>query len=95
MKRNIPVIGAAVLLVSLLAACGGSDNGGGSASSGSGSGTGTGTGTGSSAMMVDTANVLAQAEQKSETTEAYPVDGGLLVFTDTSDSTEPVPIVGP
>jgi hypothetical protein len=93
MKRNIPVIGAAVLLASVLASCGGSDNGGGSASSGSGSGTGTGTG--SSARMVDTENVLAQAEQKSETTEAYTVDGGLVVFTDTSDTTEPVSIVGP
>ena len=93
MKRNIPVTGAAVLLVSLLASCGGSDNGGGSASSGSGSGTGTGTG--SSVMMVDTANVLAQAEQKSETTEAYTVNGGLLVFTDTADTTAPISIVGP
>ena len=91
MKRNIPVTGAAVLLVSLLASCGGSDNGGGSASSGSG----TGTGTGSAVMMVDTANVLAQAEQKSETTEAYTVNGGLLVFTDTTDTTEPITIVGP
>jgi hypothetical protein len=91
MKRNIPVTGAAVLLVSLLASCGGSDNGGGSASSGSG----TGTGTGSSVMMVDTANVLAQAEQKSETTEAYTVNGGLLVFTDTTDTSEPISIVGP
>jgi|HubBroStandDraft_3_1064219.scaffolds.fasta_scaffold11266_2 hypothetical protein len=91
MKRNIPVTGAAVLLVSLLASCGGSDNGGGSASSGSG----TGTGTGSAVMMVDTANVLAQAEQKSETTEAYTVNGGLLVFTDTTDTTEPISIVGP
>ena len=89
MKRNIPVIGAAVLLVSLLTSCGGSDNGGGSASSGSG------TGTGSSVMMVDTANVLAQAEQKSETTEAYTVNGGVLVFTDTTDTTEPISIVGP
>jgi hypothetical protein len=91
MKRNIPVTGAAVLLVSLLASCGGSDNGGGSA----GSGSGTGTGTGSSVMMVDTANVLAQAEQKSETTEAYTVNGGLLVFTDTTDTSEPISIVGP
>ena len=49
MKRNIPVIGAAVLLVSLLASCGGSDTGGGSTSSGSGTGTGTGTGTGAGA----------------------------------------------
>ena len=89
MKRNIPVIGAAVLLVSLLTSCGGSDNGGGSASSGSG------TGTGSSVMMVDTANVLAQAEQKSETTEAYTVNGGVLVFTDTTDTAEPISIVGP
>jgi hypothetical protein len=95
MKRKIPVIGAAVLLVSLLSSCGGSDNGGGSASSGSGSGSGTGTGTGSSVMMVDTANVLSQAEQKSETTEAYTVNGGVLVFTDTTDTTEPISIVGP
>jgi hypothetical protein len=93
MKRTIPVIGAAVLLVSLLTSCGGSDNGGGSASSGNGSGTGTGTG--SSVMMVDTANVLAQAEQKSETTEAYSVNGGVLVFTDTTDTAEPISIVGP
>jgi hypothetical protein len=97
MKRTIPVIGAAVLLVSLLTSCGGSDNGGGSASSGNGSGTGTGTGTGtgSSVMMVDTANVLAQAEQKSETTEAYSVNGGVLEFTDTTDTAEPISIVGP
>jgi hypothetical protein len=95
MKRTIPVIGAAVLLVSLLTSCGGSDNGGGSASSGNGNGTGTGTGTGSSVMMVYTANVLAQAEQKSETTEAYSVNGGVLEFTDTTDTAEPISIVGP
>jgi hypothetical protein len=40
-------------------------------------------------MMVDTAQVLMLAQQSSETASPFQVDGG-YVFTDTSESGEPI-----
>ena len=74
----------------LLGGCGGGDNGppvasGSSGSSGPGSSTPT-------QQKLDTQNVLTQAQMTSETSLPYAVDDGLLVFTDTSDTTAPISI---
>ena len=45
-------------------------------------------------MEVTTAQVLKEAQQPSESAEPYPVKNGVLVFTDTSDTTEPITIDG-
>ena len=43
-------------------------------------------------MEVTTAQILREAQQPSESAEPYPVNNGVLVFTDTSDTTEPITI---
>jgi hypothetical protein len=87
MNRNRYVIGAAALATIILASCGGSDADSGGAS--------TGSSTTSTASSFDSADVWAQALQKSQTTEPYAVNNGAVVFSDTSDTTEPISITGP
>jgi hypothetical protein len=41
-------------------------------------------------QVLDTDQLLAQARVTSESSEPYPVDDGLLKFTDTSETTEPI-----
>ena len=43
-------------------------------------------------MEVTTSQILREAQQPSESAEPYPVNNGVLVFTDTSDTTEPITI---
>jgi hypothetical protein len=43
---------------------------------------------------VATAQILAQARIPSETAEAYAVNSGAVVFTDTSETTEPIAVDG-
>jgi hypothetical protein len=45
-------------------------------------------------QSLDTAQVLAQARESSETLSPYMVDGGMLRITGTSDSAEPLAIDG-
>jgi len=45
-------------------------------------------------QSLDTAQVLEQARQSSETESPYPVDGGMLRITGTSDTAEPLGIDG-
>jgi hypothetical protein len=87
MNRNRYAIGAAALATIILASCGGSDGASGNAS--------TGTSTTSTTSSFDTADVWAQALQKSETTEPYALNNGAVVFSDTSDTTQPISITGP
>ena len=74
----------------LLGGCGGGDHGppvssGSSGSSGPGSTTPT-------QQKLDTQGVLAQAQMTSETSSPYALDDGLVVLTDTSDTTAPISI---
>jgi hypothetical protein len=46
----------------------------------------------SSAQSLDTAQVLAQARQTSETSLPYQVNDGALTLTDTSESTTPISV---
>jgi hypothetical protein len=82
-KHKMAILGVAAITAGSISACGG-DNG--------------------QAMTMspppivnqslDTAQVLAQARQTSEISAPYTVNGGALVLTDTSDTTEPVSING-
>lgn len=42
------------------------------------------------AQSLDTAQVLALAQQTSETSSPFPVNGGLVTLNDTSESTPPI-----
>ncbi len=74
----------------LLGGCGGGDNGP-PVSSGSSGSSGPG-GTTATQQKLDTQNVLAQAQMSSETGIPYTVDDGVVVLTDTSDTTAPISI---
>jgi hypothetical protein len=90
MKRNIAIVTSVGVALGLLGGCGGGDNGppvgsGSSGSSGSGSTT-------PKQQSLDTQGVLAQAQKSSETSSPYAVDDGVVVLTDTSDTTAPISI---
>jgi hypothetical protein len=44
------------------------------------------------AQSLDTAQVLAQARETSETSTPYPVNDGALTLNDTSDTSEPISV---
>jgi hypothetical protein len=46
----------------------------------------------STTMALDTAQVLALAQVKSETSSPFPVDSGAFVFVDTSETTSPISV---
>ena len=48
----------------------------------------------SSNQMLDTAQVLALAQQSSETSMPFAVNGGALTLTDTSETSEPASVNG-
>lgn len=82
MKHTIAILGVTAIAAAGLSACGG----------------------GQAAMpppapsmttqSLDTAQVLSQARHTSETESPYAVNGGALVLTDASDTTEPIDING-
>jgi hypothetical protein len=45
-------------------------------------------------QSLDTAQVLALAKQSSETASPFPVDSGLLVLNDTSETSEAITVNG-
>ena len=44
------------------------------------------------ATAIETAQILREAQQPSESAEPYAVNNGGLMFTDTSETTEPIAI---
>lgn len=46
-------------------------------------------------QALDTAQVLALAQKTSETANPFAVNGGLVTFTDTSETTSPIVVVAP
>jgi hypothetical protein len=85
-KHRMAILGVAALAAGSFSACGG--GGGGQALV-----TAMPPPSATSQSM-DTAQVLASAGQSSETLSPYPVNGGALVLTDTSDTSEPVSVNG-
>jgi hypothetical protein len=81
MKHRIVIFGTAAICSTLISACGG-DGGARVATAPSVPNITT--------QSLDTAQVLAQARETSETSVPFPVNKGELVLTDTSDTTEPL-----
>ena len=82
MKLRIVMAGVAALAVGTLSGCG---SGGAQPPQAS---------MGPQLQSVDTAQVLAQAQRPSETAAPYGVDGGVVAFTDTADTTSAMPVTG-
>jgi hypothetical protein len=91
MKPWIAIIGAGACAAVLMSGCDGGGSSGGSVSSSAPQPATTSTATG---MTLDTAQVLAQARETSETSEPYPVNDGAMTMTGTSDTSEPLAING-
>jgi hypothetical protein len=88
MKRNIALVTSVGVALGMLGGCGSSDNGPPAASGSSGSSApGMLTQT---PLMLDTQGVLNQAQSTTDTSAPFTVDGGLLVLTDTSETTAPI-----
>lgn len=95
MKRNIAIVTSVGVALGLLGGCGGADNGppvSSMASGSSGSSGSSAPGPTATQQSLDTQEVLAQAQMPSETSSPYVVDDGLLVLTDTSETTAPITI---
>jgi len=45
-------------------------------------------------QQLDTAHVLALAQQTSDTSSPFQVDDGALTLTDTSDTSVPISVIG-
>jgi hypothetical protein len=84
MKHRLVIFGLAAIIAGSLSACGGGDGGSPAVAATPPS----------MVQALDTAEVLAQSRQTSETTYPYPVNFGAVYFTDTSDFTDPYIIPG-
>jgi hypothetical protein len=82
MKHSMVIFGMVAAASGALGGCGG-DSGGAAAAAPT-----------SAVQSLDTAQVLVQAREATETGDPYPVNNGALVLTDTSDTTEPFSING-
>jgi len=85
MKSKILLLGAIGVAASVVAACHHDNNG-------STPPTATTPPPTSSMMALDTAQVLALAQQTSETSSPFAVNGGALTLTDTSETTAPISV---
>jgi hypothetical protein len=95
MKRNIAFIGAAAIAAAALAACGGGrDTAGNSTGMSSSSSSSSSSGGMSSAQQLDTAQVLALAQVRSEVDAPFEVNDGMLTLTDDSDTAEAISVNG-
>jgi len=81
MRRTIAMLATAAIAAAMLGGCGG-DNAGAPAAAAAPS----------VAQSLDTAQVLAQAREGSETSTAYSVNDGAVVLADTSDHSEPLAV---
>jgi hypothetical protein len=88
-KCRMASLGVAAVAAGSISACGG---GGGGGNNGQAMATAMPPPPSVTNQSLDTAQVLAQARQTSETRSPYPVNDGALVLTDSSDTTEPVSI---
>jgi hypothetical protein len=96
MRAWIAIIGACACAALLVSGCDGSDSsdGGVSSSAVAAAAPPPATTSAAEAMSLDTAQVLAQARETSETSEPYPVNDGAVTITGTSDTSEPLAVNG-
>ena len=83
MKRKLAIMTGVGLAAGLVSGCGGNDHG--QAATGTGS-------TAPTSVSLSTQDNLSLAQKTSETSTPFAVDGGALLLTDTSDTSEPVSI---
>jgi hypothetical protein len=86
MKRKLTIMTSVGLAAGLVSGCGGGDHGQ-AAMGASGGGGGS---TAPSSVSLSTGDVLTLAQKTSETASPYTVDGGALVLTDASETSEPI-----
>jgi hypothetical protein len=86
MKSKILFLGAVGAAAIVVAACHHDDDNGSPPNTGS---------TTSSAQALDTAQVLALAQQTSETGTPFAVNGNALTLTDTSETSSPIGVNTP
>ena len=86
--RQVRAVGV-LLAAAAMAGCGG---GGNSSVATTTSSSSSSSSSSAAALALDTEQFLELAVQSSETSEPFAVNGGMFVFTDTSDTTEPIPI---
>ena len=83
MKHTIAILGVAAVAAVMISACGG-DNGQAVMSPAPST----------TSQSLDTAQLLAQARETSETNSPYQVNDGALVLIGTSDTAEPISVNG-
>jgi hypothetical protein len=88
MKHKLAIITGVGLAAGLVSGCGSSGGGQGATTSA------TPPPPASTSMALNTEMVLAQARVTSETASPYTVDGGAVTLTDTSETSEPISVVG-
>jgi hypothetical protein len=89
MKHKLTIITGVGLAAGLVSGCGGSSEGQSAATASA-----TTTPPASTSLALNTEMVLAQAHVSSETASPYTVDGGAVTMTDTSETSEPISVVG-
>lgn len=82
MKRKLAIMTSVGVVAGLVSGCGGGDNGQTAAGGGSANPP--------SAVSLATVDVLSLAQKSSETASPYVIDGGAIVLTDTSETSEPI-----
>jgi|HubBroStandDraft_1064217.scaffolds.fasta_scaffold1752646_1 hypothetical protein len=85
MKSKLAILAGGALAASLVTGCGGGSSGGGTM-------TPPPTPPPSSNLALDTAQVLALAQQTSETESPLPVDDNGVTLTDTSETSSPIAV---
>jgi hypothetical protein len=84
MKRKVAIMTSVGLAAGLVSGCGGGNNG---QTAGAGGGS-----TAPTSVSLATGDVLSLAQKSSETAAPFAVDGGAVMLTDTSDTSEPINI---
>jgi hypothetical protein len=83
MKRKIAMMTSVGLAAGLVSGCGGGN-------SGQAGGAGSGSSTPPTSVSLMTVDVLTLAQKTSETAAPFAVDGGAVLLTDTSETSEPI-----
>ncbi len=82
MKRKLAIMTSVGVAAGLVSGCGGGDNGQAAMGGGNGSPP--------SSVSLATGDVLSLAQKSSETATPFAVDGGAIMLSDTSETSEPI-----
>jgi hypothetical protein len=82
MKRKLAIMTSVGVAAGLVSGCGGGDNGQAAMGGGGGSPP--------TSVSLATGDVLSLAQKSSETATPFAVDGGAIILSDTSETSEPI-----